>query len=75
MCIQSTHRRVVRHDIRLLNCLQRHAPGRQLPALISFTIDAEEELQTLLKIGVAGMQTNRPDLLRKLAEEMGVRLA
>jgi glycerophosphoryl diester phosphodiesterase len=71
----TTHCRVVRHDIRLLNRLRRHAPGRQLPALISFTIDAEEELRTLLKMGVAGVQTNRPDLLRKLAEEMGVRLA
>jgi glycerophosphoryl diester phosphodiesterase len=71
----TTYRRVVRHDLRLLNHLQRHAPGRPLPALIPFTIDAEKELRTLLKMGVAGIQTNRPDLLRKLAEEMGVRLA
>jgi hypothetical protein len=26
------------------------------------------------KMGVAGIQTNRPDLLRQLADEMGVRL-
>jgi glycerophosphoryl diester phosphodiesterase len=71
----TTYRRVVRHDIRLLNHLRRHAPGRPLPALISFTIDAEEELRTLLKMGVAGIQTNRPDVLRQLADAMGVRLA
>jgi glycerophosphoryl diester phosphodiesterase len=71
----TTYRRVVRHDLRLLNHLRRHAPRRQLPALISFTIDTEEELRTLLKMGVAGIQTNRPDLLRKLVDEMGVRLA
>jgi glycerophosphoryl diester phosphodiesterase len=71
----TTYRRVVRHDIRLLNRLRRRAPGRQLPALISFTIDEEEELRTLLKMEVEGIQTNRPDLLRKLAEEMGIRLA
>ena len=71
----TTYYRVVRHDLRLLTHLRRHTPGRQLPALISFTIDAEEELRTLLTMGVAGIQTNRPDVLRKLADAMGVRLA
>jgi glycerophosphoryl diester phosphodiesterase len=71
----TTYRRVVQHDIRLLNRLQCHAPGQLLPALISFTIDQEEELRTLVKMGVAGIQTNRPDLLRKITDEMGVQLA
>jgi len=70
-----THRRVVQHDIRLLNRLQRHSPARPLPAIVSFTIDEEEEMRTLLKMGVAGIQTNRPDLLRQIADAMGVRLA
>jgi len=71
----TTHRRVVQHDIRVLHRLQRHAPGRQLPAIINFTIDEEKELRALIKMGVVGIQTNRPDRLRALADEMGVRLA
>jgi glycerophosphoryl diester phosphodiesterase len=67
------HRRVVQHDIRILHRLQRHAPGRQLPALISYTIDEEKELQALIKMGVDGIQTNRPDLLRAIADKMGIR--
>ena len=71
----TTHRRIVRHDIRLLNRLQRHAPEQPLPSIISFTIDEEEELRTLVRMGVAGIQTNRPDVLRKIADEMGIQLA
>jgi len=71
----TTHRRIVRHDIRLLHRLQRHASGRPQPSIISFTIDDEEELRTLVRMGVAGIQTNRPDVLRKIADEMGIQLA
>jgi len=71
----TTHRRIVQHDLRLRRRLQRADPGRPLPALISFTIDAEEELRTLVKMGVEGIQTNRPELLRQIVDAMGVRLA
>jgi glycerophosphoryl diester phosphodiesterase len=71
----TTHRRIVRHDIRLLNRLQRYSPESLQPSIISFTIDKEEELRTLVSMGVAGIQTNRPDLLRKIVDEMGVQLA
>jgi len=42
---------------------------------MSFTIDEEEELRTLVSMGVAGIQTNRPDVLRQIADAMGVQLA
>ena len=71
----TTHRRIVQHDIRLLNRQRRHAPQQPQPSIISFTIDDEEELRTLVSMGVAGIQTNRPDVLRKIADEMGIRLA
>ena len=71
----TTHRRIVRHDLRLLNRLQRSSPASPQPSLISFTIDKEEELRTLVSMGVAGIQTNRPDVLRKIVDEMGVQLA
>jgi glycerophosphoryl diester phosphodiesterase len=71
----TTHRRIVQHDIRLLNSLQRNASGQHQPSIISFTIDDEEELRTLVSLGVAGIQTNRPDVLRKIADEMGIQLA
>ena len=50
-------------------------PNSHSPRLISFTIDEEEELRTLVSMGVAGIQTNRPDVLRKIADEMGIQLA
>jgi glycerophosphoryl diester phosphodiesterase len=59
----------------LLNSLQRNASGQHQPSIISFTIDDEEELRTLVSLGVAGIQTNRPDVLRKIADEMGIQLA
>jgi glycerophosphoryl diester phosphodiesterase len=71
----TTHRRIVQHDLRLLTRLKRYAPAQPQPAIISFTIDAEEELRTLVRMGVAGIQTNRPDVLRQVAEDMGVPLA
>jgi len=71
----TTHRRIVQHDIRLLNRLQRHTPAQPQPSIVSFTIDEEEELHTLVRMGVAGIQTNRPHVLRKIADEMGVQLA
>ena len=69
----TTHRRIVQHDLRLLHCLQRHEPGRPLPSLISFTIDKEQELRTLVTMGVDGIQTNRPAVLRRLIDALGVR--
>jgi glycerophosphoryl diester phosphodiesterase len=71
----TTHRRIVRHDIRLLNRLQRYTPESPQPSIVSFTIDDEEELRTLVSMGVAGIQTNHPDVLRKIVDEMGVQLA
>ena len=71
----TTHRRIVQHDIGLLNRLQRTTPGRPLPSIVSFTIDEEEELRTLVETGIEGIQTNRPALLYQIAAELGVQLA
>ena len=71
----TTYRRVVQYDIRLLNRLQRNASGQPLPSLMSFTIDEEEELRTLVEMGVEGIQTNRPAVLRKIVDELGVHMA
>ena len=71
----TTHRRIVWHDVRLLNRLQRYTPESPQPSIVSFTIDDEEELRTLVSMGVAGIQTNHPDMLRKAVDEMGVQLA
>jgi len=65
----------VRHDIRLFNRLQRYTPESPQPSIVSFTIDDEEELHTLVSMVVAGIQTNHPDVLRKIVDEMGVQLA
>jgi len=68
----TTHRRVVQHDLRLLRRLRRTTPGQPLPAVVSFTVDEAKELRMLVRMGVDGIQTNRPDLLRRIAEESRV---
>jgi hypothetical protein len=54
----TTHRRIVQHDLRLLNRLRRHAPEQPQPSLMSFTIDDEEELRTLASMG-GGRDSNQ----------------
>lgn len=71
----TTHRRVVQHDVRWRRRVRRSTPGQPPPALVSFTINTEKELRSLIRLGVDGIQTDRPDLLRQIAEEMTLRLS
>ena len=38
---------------------------------MSFTINDEREMSSLIRLGVAGIQTDRPGLLRRVAERLG----
>jgi len=62
----TTYRRIIEHDIEL-----RDADARPR-SLIGFTINDEEEMRELIRMGIDGLQTDRPELLVKvLAEERG----
>lgn len=66
----STHKRIVLHDIRLRN--RKRRKGHPYVNVISFTVNNPEEMRCLIGMGADGIQTNRPALLRQVAEEMGV---
>lgn len=66
----ATHKRIVLHDVRLRNRKQRK--GEPYVNVVSFTVNDAEEMRCLISMGVDGIQTNRPALLRQVAEEMGV---
>ncbi|MEO6046613.1 MAG: glycerophosphodiester phosphodiesterase [Candidatus Kapaibacterium sp.] len=61
----TTYQRIVEHDV----SIRDHTRGVP-PTLICFTVNAEEEMRWLLAMGVDGIQTDRPDLLRRIVDEM-----
>ncbi|MDB5033793.1 MAG: glycerophosphoryl diester phosphodiesterase [Chlorobi bacterium] len=60
----TTYQRIVEHDV----SIRDHTRGEP-PTLICFTVNAEEEMRWLLGMGIDGIQTDRPDLLRRVAGE------
>ena len=66
----STHRRIIEHDVDLRG-RHRRITGEHID-LVSFTVNDPGEMRSLIALGVDGIQTNYPDRLRMVAEEMGV---
>jgi len=68
-----THRRIVRSEMRRFRQHNAHNPQQPLRGVIPFTINEEPKMEWLMRMGVHGMQTDRPDLLRRVAERLGRR--
>lgn len=66
-----THRRIIERDIALLRRHNDRHPDRRL-RLLSFLINEPEEMTALLDLGVSAIQTDKPWLLRRLAQERGI---
>jgi glycerophosphoryl diester phosphodiesterase len=66
-----THCRIVASDLALQRMYNAASPRVPLEALVSFTINDEREMSSLIRLGVAGIQTDRPGLLRRVAERLG----
>lgn len=66
-----TYKRVVRHDLELLRRHNRSGAGTPIEGLICYTVNNEDELRTLVEMGVGGIQTDKPELLAAIVRSMG----
>jgi glycerophosphoryl diester phosphodiesterase len=66
-----THSRIVAQDIALTRSHNAGSPRVPLEGVVSFTINDEREMISLIRLGVVGIQTDRPSLLRSVAERCG----
>jgi glycerophosphoryl diester phosphodiesterase len=67
----ATHRKIIERDMDLLRRFNDEHPERAIEGLCSFLINEPEEMARLLTLGVTAIQTDRPALLRELAEAHG----
>jgi len=65
-----TYRQTIQHDIIRWNTVNADPggqnAGQRISMLIAWTLDDEDELRCLIKMGVSGVITNSPELLAKL---------
>jgi glycerophosphoryl diester phosphodiesterase len=66
-----THRRIVERDLALQREHNASSPPVPLEGVVSFTINDEREMISLVELGVHGIQTDRPALLRSVVERHG----
>jgi len=63
----ATHRRIVEADLASLRAHNAAAASPALDGLCPFTINERAEMAALVTLGVAGIQSDRPALLREVA--------
>jgi glycerophosphoryl diester phosphodiesterase len=70
----ATHRRIVEAD--LARAASHNASSRDVTivGVCSFTINHAREMRELIELGVWGIQSDRPGLLRRVALECGLRV-
>lgn len=70
----ATHRRIVEQDLARAASHNAKSPEVAIVGVCSFTINHPREMRELIELGVWGIQTDRPGLLRKVALECGRRV-
>ena len=63
----ATYRRLIAYDARRRHKHNQRYPDRRLESLIGATINDPEEMECLIKLGIGGMQTDIPGILRGIA--------
>lgn len=66
-----THRQVVLADLARLREHNANNPAASVRGLHAFTINEEVEMRELVQLGISGIQSDRPDLLRRVASASG----
>jgi glycerophosphoryl diester phosphodiesterase len=69
-----THRRIVERDLELMREHNARSPDLALESLVSFVINEEPEMGTLIDLGVSGIQSDYPGRLHKVALAHGCEL-
>jgi hypothetical protein len=67
----ATHRRIVKADLARAARHNASSPDVAIEGLCSFTINHPREMRELIELGVWGIQSDRPGLLRRVALECG----
>jgi len=67
-----THCKIVSHDLALLERRAKQTPSITSPAVCCFTINEEEHMRRLVRMGVAAIQSDFPGRLRKVADDRGM---
>lgn len=70
-----THKKIVETDLDLLRRYNAEHPDSPIEGLCSFLINEPDEMKHLVELGVSAIQTDRPALLREMAEAHGHRFA
>jgi len=62
----STYRKILQYDLKLatIHNFQKKTPTFE--GVLAWTIDKEDEMRDLIKLGVIGILTNRPDTLSRV---------
>jgi glycerophosphoryl diester phosphodiesterase len=67
----AAHRRIVKDDLARIARHNESSPSVPIEGICSFTINREREMRELIELGVWGIQSDRPALLRAVARECG----
>jgi glycerophosphoryl diester phosphodiesterase len=68
----ATFRRIVQRDLKVCLDHNKTNPERCLEAIVGYTINDEEEMECMIRSGIHGIQTDRPDLLRAVVDRLGM---
>ena len=69
----TTYRRIMKYDARLRSVFNKRHPERKVDRLIAATVNKYEELDCLVKLGINGIQSDFPHLLKEIADKYGRR--
>ena len=67
----TTYRRIIRYDVKLRFKYNKVNPESRILYLIGGTVNKKRELECLIKLGVGGIQTDFPLLLKEIALQNG----
>ncbi len=70
----TTYRRIIRYDVKLRYRHNKNNPGSKIVYLIGGTVNKKQELDCLVKLGVGGIQTDFPHLLKEIALRNGKKI-
>ena len=69
----ATHRRIVKEDLARVASHNAASPGVPIAGVCSFTINHPREMRELIELGIWGIQSDRPALLRRVALDRGLK--
>lgn len=63
-------KKIIAEDQKKLKVFNQRNPSNPLEGIVAWTIDKPDEMKELIKMGVKGIITNRPETLKKQIDEM-----